>query len=422
MPTCTAITSCAPRSHCDDSSLPAACLCDLGYAGLDCSACSPGFVVDSNGACAPELHHTILAAGSLGSTSILVGIDPVSGVVQPLRTLGTTALVAPVDGLAVDSANRSIYASLSISEGHEALAKLDVATSELALVPWSAGATTLESAIAFDSQKGRIVAFGSTAQHPLLSIDPSMGTSTTGPATDLVVPVGAAVEPSTGDLLAVTRDGSIARIDAATGAWSPVSLEGTAHRQYVGIATDPMTGHVFLARQADDGLGQVARRVALGLGFPSAATAEPTVVTSGAEGVTRLTSSLAAGPELFVVAPAPTSDGLRSTITIDVQNPDAGIVLWDRTPTDIVVRKAARFAFLVVYSDSDSSADRGDALAIEPFAPRPFNPTIHFAPVAADRRALDASCTHDVSWSRSYSAGAWADRRLPPAPDALTYE
>lgn len=415
-PTCETLPTCGARRHCEDSSLPARCACDIGYGGTDCGSCAPGFSPDASGACAADPAGKILVTGALGSSAVLFGLDRETGAPLALRTLGDDPMLSPLDAIALDPTSRTIFAARASADG-ERVGRLDPSSGELAILGAAGSDPRLGPSLSFDTATSTLLSVGPDAR--LVSIDPVTGVATPGPTIAGEAITSIAFEPLVGDALAVTASGALVRVDLVTGAATKAPLAGAPHATYRGVAVDPDTGHVLLARDRDDGLRQVARRVAIDLGHAEQAAAEPTIVRSSFSPIVRGGSD--AGPELILVVHEAAPKAQRTRVTIDARNPGAGIVVWDRSPTEIVVTRDARPAFVAVYSDLPAHSAEGDSLVVEGGAPRPDRPFVHVAPPTGGA-PLDASWGAAPDFARAYSARQWSDRRLPPSPSALTYE
>ncbi|MBN2495033.1 MAG: hypothetical protein JXR96_10615 [Deltaproteobacteria bacterium] len=58
---------CPDHAHCDDTGGTASCVCDLGYAGLDCADCDAGYQDhDGDSACLPDCNTAVIDCGELG--------------------------------------------------------------------------------------------------------------------------------------------------------------------------------------------------------------------------------------------------------------------------------------------------------------------------------------------------------------------
>ncbi len=384
-----AVSGCDERQHCSPRAGVLACVCDLGYAGDDCTDCAVGFAADGNGHCtaAVSSSFTVVAVAEVDSARALVAIDPETGSVDPLRSLDPA-------GLAFDPASRTLFMAAGGEVGPIDLTSAEL--SSLATLTADAGGGPL----VFDLDTGMLFAVDEEGQ--LVRIDPDDGETTVLGPTGLTV-ADLAYDSANTRLLAATSGDSpgLFELDPTDGSPTRIGdlpphttgLTYTADGTLIGLRPQPLS--TAQARV------EVCRGAVANLDIAGYSRAAGTALQPAADTLTvTLENQRSAGVELVALGLAGATSG--RVVTVAGDNPDAIFcIATDDEATAVTVAGSARFRALIYYSRSGELD-----LAVAPGFPAPESATIVVGPgssiVTADHPAV-----------REYTAREWADRRLP---------
>lgn len=387
--------SCASGQRCWDGPTGPECLCDIGYAGPDCTACATGFVA-SGARCIPmpTAAHVLVASGTWRDQSAIVAIDPASGTMFPLRSMS-------VSGLAWDPMARLLFTATTTG-----IAPIDLAsgtTGTPIVVP-------SYEAFTFDTMRRQLLLTGSGGTY---RVTPATGARTTVSATGPMWIRDAAYDAATDRMLVVFQSGAaIGRYDATSGTHlGTVSPSYPIESSYgVGIAVTPAGETWVIGRRRDDGDSVAAdgcRRAARGLAGLDYATAPATVVMPPMPGGTvAMASARASGPEVIVLRSYGDRSATTATVRITSTNPDAFVCIGTYEGVyRIQIASTARFAGVAAESYEDTLS----AMVESGFATPP-RPTVHV--MVRNPGTADPSLSASPGVIRVYSPEEWYDRRV----------
>jgi len=251
-----------------------------------------------------------------------------------------------------------------------------------------------------------------------------------GGATGVSWPKNVTPEPATGRMLVLRNQGgfnSLHRVNTQTGAAEEVSFRSFSNllTSYGAMAFHPARERLYMSRVGFGlDLGLWCQRVARRLGYSAQAEATPTAEYVTGKGIgpgtSKVLASTSSGAELIAFGHLSTDlAAAPAEVVVNVQNPQAGICLWNREATRLRVAAGSQFAFLAVYSEIDEESAFNDSLEVESGFVTLSGPNIHVAPARSNRKALDPSWGAHPQAARLYSVKAWADRRLPGSPNSL---
>jgi hypothetical protein len=331
--------ACGEHGQCDDSVGFARCVCDLGYSGEGCSACTDGFEAAAGGDCQRSLSstETLVMLASYQSREVLATLDPSTGAALPLAEVTPT-------GLASGAEPQTLFLNQT---GGIARLTLPEASSEVA-VPNSGTV----GALAWDEAAGRIYGLTGNPPFKLLSIEPASKTVVELFDMPLAGIADLAVDAGQNRLLAL-RDTlhAISLVDGAVtnlGALPPATL---------GIEVNPDGTLLALAATGADEAAsrvQACRLTAAGLSIGGFAGATGRFVEpAAATDLVTLESVATDAPEVLSYLGRGVASPTR-TIELAVQNPQAFVCLALEEATQVRVLEEASFRALVIYTaDSD---------------------------------------------------------------------
>jgi hypothetical protein len=412
LPTCSRIGTCGPRSHCEEETLPAACVCDIGFTGPNCDACAPGFTAGGPGVCAPQIPpaDTLLATATIGNQRALVAIDPSNGAIKPVRH-------AKVNDLAWDPGAKKLYATERNTSRRD-LYSVDLASGALTKIvnlPWGDNTTP----IAWNSTANALFSY-KFGEYVTMRIDVGAGTYTQiGTSTGVSWPQGLAYLPASDKLLLLRNQGGGGEyylIDPATGVATPQSSTTPAGISSLeAVTVEPASGHVYALAQntsvEDVGLFRQCARLGEGLGYGSYAGA-PAARVAGTPAPVVLRSSRPSGKELVSMYDYGSRTAPAKEIVIAATNPEAGLcVMTYEQRLAIRVEPSARFAFLVIIGPAPTTSVSFPAGY--PVGPRPVANIVRYGDGPdTNKGPPDPSLYAYPGLLRVYSQAEFEDRRL----------